>query len=81
MNEILLNQEEQLWAQLQLLQSQVVDQILLGETSKDWVGADLWLKEKLEELEPAQCVVFTSSEDSRESVWAQYQSMLARFPN
>lgn len=81
MSEIVLDQEEQLWAQLQLIQSKVVDQILLGETSKDWVGADLWLKKKLEEIEPVQYVVLTSFEESGESVWAQYQSMLSRFPS
>lgn len=69
MTEIVLDHEEQLWAQLQLIQSKVVDQILLGDTSQDWVAADLWLSEKLGELEPSQYVVFTSSDDSNQDAW------------
>jgi hypothetical protein len=70
MTEIILDHRDQLWAQLQLIQSKVVDQIFLGDTSQDWVAADQWLSRELGELEPSQYVVFTSSNDSSPDSWA-----------
>lgn len=78
MPELVLDQKDQLWAQLQLLQSQVVDQILSGDTLNDWVSADLWLAEQLAEIEPGHFLVFTSSGETGEQTWAAYQNMRSR---
>jgi hypothetical protein len=81
MTELVLDQTAQRWAQLQLLQSHVVDQILSGDTSQDWECADLWLGERLRALEPTDRVVFTplqeTAERTPERVWARYQAELS----
>jgi len=80
--EIELDQTAQRWAGLQVLQSEVVDRILLGDASQDWESADLWLGERLDELEPVERVVFTCAQGSLEQtpdkVWGRYQAELTR---
>lgn len=77
MREQVLDQQAHKWAQLQYLQSQVVDQILSGDTSQDWVSADRWLAGQLEEIEPEEYIIFESGEDSPGAVWAAYELLLA----
>ena len=80
MPKIVLDHEVKLWAQLQVLQCQVVDQILSGDISRDWVRADQWLANELEELEPAHYVVSASIEHSPEETWSAYHSAVSRLP-